>query len=328
MIISNTRIVLASLVVGALTITAGCSSLPDRIEPLEQARGAVRQLNSDPMVGQAAPDQLRAAETALRRADKAYEDRADLDVIEHQAYLARRYAEVGQAQIADARLRQQIAESGEQRKTMQLAARTAEADQANAQATAATAQATAATAEATDAKERAAQLQKELEDLRAKPTERGMVLTLGDVLFDTGKATLKPGAADTINRLAAFLNGDAARRVLIEGHTDSRGSEDLNLDLSERRAGTVRDALIQRGIARERVAAVGAGEGFPIAGNDTAGGMQMNRRVEVVLSDEQGAFADAVARPGFTNPFSVMERSIAPAAGSQRSTDTPTQTVP
>lgn len=304
---STLRVTLAATVGSAMIVTAGCSSLPDRIEPLEQARGAVRQLNSDPLVGEAAPDQLRAAETALRRADEAYEDREDLDVIEHQAYLARRYAEVGQAQIADARTRQQIAESGEQRTRMQLAARTAEVE---------------------EAKEQTAGLQKELADLRAQPTERGMVLTLGDVLFDTGKATLKPGAAERINRLAAFLNGDAARRVLIEGHTDSRGSEDFNLNLSEQRASAVRDALVQRGIARDRVAAIGAGEGFPVAGNETPGGMQMNRRVEVVLSDEQGAFADSALRPGFTNPFSVMDRNIAPAAGPQRSTDKPTPSVP
>ena len=120
--------------------------------------------------------------------------------------------------------------------------------------------------------------------------ERGLVLTLGDVLFDTAQATLKAGADRTLDRLSSFMMEYPDRQVAIEGHTDSRGSDDYNRDLSKRRADAVRDALVDRGVQSQRIRSVGLGEAYPIAGNDTAGGMQQNRRVEIVISDESGNF--------------------------------------
>jgi outer membrane protein OmpA-like peptidoglycan-associated protein len=117
-------------------------------------------------------------------------------------------------------------------------------------------------------------------------------LTLGDVLFDTGEATLKAGAATTIDRLAQFMRDYPEHAVRIEGHTDSTGSDETNRSLSERRAQSVRDALLARGLAAERIATLGYGEAQPIANNDTAAGRQQNRRVEIVVSDAQGMFAD------------------------------------
>jgi outer membrane protein OmpA-like peptidoglycan-associated protein len=118
------------------------------------------------------------------------------------------------------------------------------------------------------------------------------VLTLGDVLFDTGQATLKPGAATTVDRLAQFMRDYPERSVRIEGHTDSAGSDDTNQGLSERRAQAVREALLQRGLEAPRIGAVGYGEARPIADNETAAGRQQNRRVEIVVSDAAGAFAE------------------------------------
>jgi outer membrane protein OmpA-like peptidoglycan-associated protein len=142
------------------------------------------------------------------------------------------------------------------------------------------------------AEDRSLELERELEQLETRDTDRGLVLPLGDVLFDTGAATLKPGAATTIDRLAQFMRDYPERSVRIEGHTDSAGSDETNQSLSERRAQAVRDALLERGLAAERIATLGYGEARPIAGNDSAGGRQQNRRVEIVLSDAQGAFAD------------------------------------
>jgi outer membrane protein OmpA-like peptidoglycan-associated protein len=121
-------------------------------------------------------------------------------------------------------------------------------------------------------------------------------LTLGDVLFDTGQAALKPGALTTVDRLAQFMGDYPERSVQIEGHTDAAGSEETNLELSERRAFAVRDALLARGIDAGRVNAVGYGEARPIANNDTAAGRQQNRRIEIVVSDAQGSLDDVQRR--------------------------------
>jgi outer membrane protein OmpA-like peptidoglycan-associated protein len=126
--------------------------------------------------------------------------------------------------------------------------------------------------------------------------DRGLVLTLGDVGFDAGKASLQPTAMAAIDRLAQLMSVYPERSVRIEGHTDSFGDDAANQQLSERRAIAVRDALLARGIAATRVEAVGHGETRPIADNGTADGRQKNRRIEIVMSDEQTNFDDGVAR--------------------------------
>ena len=111
------------------------------------------------------------------------------------------------------------------------------------------------------------------------------MLTLGDVLFDTGRAELKPGAERTIDKLTSFLNENPERKVQIEGFTDSQGTDEYNQQLSQRRADAVASAIIGRGIQSDRVRARGYGEEFPVASNDNAGSRQRNRRVEVVVSN-------------------------------------------
>lgn len=287
------------LIALAVLALAGCASMPERLEMLEQARTAVANVNRDPMVGQAAPEQLRKAEARLSAAEQAYADR-DAALAEHEAYLALRHAQIAQEQIAEARMRDEIRQSEVARTATQLRARELEVEQARAAASAAGEQVLQARSEAQAAREEAARLEQEL---HAQQTERGLVLTLGDVLFDTARATLKPGAGETLNRLAAFMRDAPDRRVLVEGHTDSRGTAEYNAELSERRAAAVRDALVQRGIEPARVAAVGAGENYPVASNDTTAGMQLNRRVEIVISDEQGNFPSAATRAGMSPAF-------------------------
>ncbi|OGP66440.1 MAG: hypothetical protein A2170_07900 [Deltaproteobacteria bacterium RBG_13_53_10] len=130
------------------------------------------------------------------------------------------------------------------------------------------------------------QLSRELSDLKAKQTERGIVLTMGDVLFDSGKADLSSVAIRNVDKLADFLQQHPARNLLIEGHTDSVGSDEYNLALSEKRANAVRDQLVAKGIAAERITPMGYGKKYPMAGNDTPAGRQQNRRVEVVILNE------------------------------------------
>ena len=128
-------------------------------------------------------------------------------------------------------------------------------------------------------------LREELAELQAKKTERGIVLTLGDVLFDVDEATLKAGATQSLSRLVTFLKEYPDRQVLVEGHTDSTGTEEYNLGLSQRRAESVVQFLTLNGIAPDRAIARGYGKAYPVAGNETAAGRQRNRRVEIVILD-------------------------------------------
>ena len=136
------------------------------------------------------------------------------------------------------------------------------------------------------AKAEADQLTKELSDLKAKQTERGIILTIGDVLFATGKADLSPDAMRSVDKLVEFLQKYTNRNVLIEGHTDSVGSDEFNLTLSQKRADSLKEALTGEGIAGERITTVGYGKKYPVASNDTVAGKQQNRRVEVSILNE------------------------------------------
>jgi outer membrane protein OmpA-like peptidoglycan-associated protein len=139
---------------------------------------------------------------------------------------------------------------------------------------------------AAKAKAEADQLTKELSDLKAKQTERGIILTIGDVLFATGKADLSPDAMRSVNKLIEFLQKYTNRNVLIEGHTDSVGSDEFNLTLSQKRADSLKEALTGKGVEEKRITTVGYGKKYPVAGNDTAAGRQQNRRVEVSILNE------------------------------------------
>lgn len=139
---------------------------------------------------------------------------------------------------------------------------------------------------AAKAKAAADQLMRELSDLKAKQTERGIVLTIGDVLFATGKADLSSDALRSVDKLADFLQKYPNRNVLIEGHTDSVGSDEFNLTLSQKRADSVKETLTSKAIGDERITTRGYGKKYPVASNDTAAGKQQNRRVEVIILNE------------------------------------------
>ena len=135
----------------------------------------------------------------------------------------------------------------------------------------------------------AAELQRGLGLLHAKPADHGLVLTVGDVLFSTGKADLKPGATGNLNKLVAFLDRYRDRTVAIQGYTDSVGGAEYNQDLSERRANSVKSYLAGQGIGSMRLSALGKGQRDPVADNDSADGRQQNRRVEVIVSNTPAA---------------------------------------
>jgi OOP family OmpA-OmpF porin len=253
---------------------------------LVAARNDYRQAAADPIVQSKAAVPLYEAKQALDRADRAFENDAEDDEVAHLAYLASRRAEIAEALGMREAAAEQTERLGEERGEVLLDARTQEADAQRRQAEMARIEAGAAEREREAASQRAEELARELEELQAKPTERGLVLTLGDVLFDVDRAELKPGAELHLSRLVDFLQQHTERNVLIEGHTDSTGSVEYNLDLSRRRAEAVRSFLVGRGVAPTRVATEGYGLARPIASNGTVAGRQQNRRVEIVVLNE------------------------------------------
>ena len=273
-------LLLATTVAASL---AGCATTPKTIEELETARAVVPQVEASPRAGVAVTN-ITEARKALDRANALAEKHGDLADIQYEAAVASRNAEIANEKILTAQAKDDVEKGTAQRQAVLTEARQMEA-QRNAQ------QAQAATAQAQSAEERAKALERELADLKGKKTDRGVVVTLGDVLFDTGQATLKPGAYATIDRLATVLKEDSSRKVMIEGNTDSVGSDEYNQALSERRAQSVQAALFERGVAASQISTLGKGESTPVASNDTAAGRQQNRRVELVFQEDRSKVA-------------------------------------
>ena len=278
----------------AVSLFAGCASTPQSAL-LDEARSSYARAQADPQVTSQAALELKDAGDTLNRAVAAQTNKEDRAKIDQLAYLAKQKIAVAEETARRKADEQGLANASVERERIRLIARTAEADQAKQQALAAeaanrqkSAELAAANAAAERDKERLAQLENQLTELNAKKTTRGMVITLGDVLFDTGRAELKPGGVSNVQKLSAFLRQYPQRKVMIEGFTDNVGSDSLNQQLSERRAESVRTALLNMGIGSDRISTRGYGKAYPVAGNDSAGSRQLNRRVEIVLSDDSG----------------------------------------
>lgn len=243
-----------------LALCAGCGGMSAREADLARARGAYAAAQEKSWVSDYASVELYDARLALERAEKAEEaqDR------QHLAYLAERKAQIAVA-AAERRLSDaEIADLAREKNRLQLQVREARIDHE---------------------RTRARALEAELAALHARKTDRGMILTLGEALFAFDRTELLPDARPVFDRLAAFLKKHADRSVLIEGHTDSIGSQSYNLELSQRRAEAARDALLERGVPFYRIVAKGCGEAWPVAGNDTEAGRRRNRRIEIIILD-------------------------------------------
>lgn len=308
-------------VVLLLLVAAGCASEQKRAAQaqVERARTAYQRAQTDPTVQTYAPLRLIDAERALRAAEGA----KDVDDRLHLGYIAEKKAEIATVTGATSKTEQGMQQLGKEvsdtllqkrdrelkaaragtqrsdpdadraRRAAETQAREAEAkvreaEQARRQA-AATEQARAAE------QAKAAALATELANLKAQQTGRGLVLTVGDVLFASGKTEVSSGGQRSIDKLADFLKAYPRRNVLIEGHTDNTGDQDFNIKLSQQRADTVRNQLVERGVAPQRIRTKGYGSKFPVVDNDTTGGRQQNRRVEVVILEE-GASAEGSSR--------------------------------
>lgn len=276
------------LIVAALVF--GCNSEPKN-SLLTEAHNSYDSIRNDPGITNI---DLKEASEALSKADQALNEGESAASVSHLAYIAKQQVDIAQ-ETAKRKATELAVANAAKHDPVRLEARTVETDLASKRLVLVEEIADRQAAALTDADINAkgyqaviAQQKIQLKELNAKKTERGLVITLGDVLFDTNQAVLKSAAMRNVQKLADFLTRYSQYKVLVEGHTDSVGSNDLNQALSDRRADAVRIALVDMGIRTDRVNTRGYGEIFPIAGNDTAASRQLNRRVEIILSDNNG----------------------------------------
>jgi outer membrane protein OmpA-like peptidoglycan-associated protein len=256
---SFSRLLLPLSIVVSLGLS-GCASTPKDNATLSQARSRYEVAQADPAVVKYAPIELKAAGEAIATASNALKERQEANKVEHLSYVAKQKVEIAQEAARLKVAEDQVKTAGADRDKVLLQARTAEADRLRS-------------------------------ELNAKQTDRGMTITLGDVLFDTGKAQLKSGSQRSLEKLAQFLKENPQRKVSVEGFTDSVGGDDFNQELSERRANAVREALVGIGVSMDRINARGYGKAFPVAGNESSAGRQLNRRVEIVVSEDNKEIA-------------------------------------
>lgn len=272
----------------SLLVLASCASSPDSPEGTSQARNELNMLKNDPNLSGQARSEIREAEEAVRIAEQPLsEDEAELG--EHRVYIADRKVAIAKAKARARYAAVEREQLNEEREAARLESRTREANLARQDANRARSAANAAQQSRDQAvtlsAQQAAEYQRQIDALKAKPTDRGLVLTLGDVLFSTGSAKLQSGANNNLNKLVSFLNQYPERDVQIEGHTDNVGSSQINQRLSRQRAESVQNYLTQQGIASKRIKAKGLSMSQPIASNNTAAGRQQNRRVEIIIDD-------------------------------------------
>lgn len=239
-----------------LTLSVGlaaCSHQPNA--NLESARSNFSTLQSDPQATKLAALETKEAKEWLDKADKAYMNDADEKKVDQLAYLTNQRVDVAKQTIVLRNAENELKNASAQRAQALLDARDA-------------------------------QIRKLQNSLNAKQTERGTLVTFGDVLFDFNKAELKSSALPNVTELARFLQENPERQVIVEGYTDSVGSASYNQGLSERRAESVRRALVRAGVAPTRIVAQGYGKEYPVADNSSDSGRAQNRRVEVTISND------------------------------------------
>jgi outer membrane protein OmpA-like peptidoglycan-associated protein len=287
----------------SLMLLGACATKPATPEGAIYARQQLNKLQASAELAALAPVAIRQADAAVQNAEKPTKDKALSD---HLVFIADRKVNIAWAQAQDKHAQDQRKLLTDARDAARLDSRTREADLARSDAGMARNEAERARDEAeaarlaagqdrlaaeqarneaNSANAKSADLQAQIAALNAKTTERGLVVTLGDVLFDTAQSNLKASASGHLANLSAFLKSYPERGVIIEGHTDSVGDEDYNFGLSQRRANSVQGYLLSQGIAASRITTAGKGESLPVAGNDSASGRQQNRRVEVIITD-------------------------------------------
>ena len=246
------------LILSGLAMVA-CS--PGMNMSLQRAQADYQQAANDASIKADASSDLYAAEKLLQQAETVWRNDSDDEETDHLAYLASRKVDLARATASQAESERLFNELSAKKNQIRLSARDAELARRNA----------------------------EIAQLKAKKVPEGILVTLGDVLFDTARASLKAGSLSKMYPVIQYLKEHADTQVKIEGHTDSQGSSEYNAQLSRMRAESVKDFLVSNGISQDRITAQGMGEDYPIATNDTAAGRQQNRRVEMTITDSPGS---------------------------------------
>lgn len=288
---------------------AGCATVPQSPQGSAEVRSKLTALQADSNLADKAPVEIREAAAAVVAAEQPVGK--DIALGEHRIYMADHKTEIAMAKASARYAESQRTVLSQLRDQARLDARTREADTANRKATAAQRETEAAQAlavvaaadaanaaadaagAASDAAREAEGLQRQIDVLQAEATDRGLVVTLGSVLFATGRAELKEGGTVSLDKLVTFLGEYPDRTVVIEGHTDDVGSYETNQSLSQRRADSVRSYLMQQGVQSSRLSASGMGESQPVADNRTDDGREQNRRVEIIIENPVSAIPAA-----------------------------------
>jgi outer membrane protein OmpA-like peptidoglycan-associated protein len=302
------RVLALSALLPLIVSAWGCGTTT-RTAALERAQAAYARAEGDPAIASTASVPLYEANQSLQKAEQAGNEAEQ----EHYAYIAEKQTEQAVAQARQKAAEQDLARLNQERQRMVLRSREQEAARARAEAQTsqqqaqmareqaqiaeqqaeaarqqearARGEAQAAAEQERLAKEQATQLESQMSELKARQTNSGnVVLTMGDVMFATNRATLAPGAMLSLDKLADILKQNPNEKVVVQGHTDNRGHADYNQQLSQQRAEAVKNALMDRGISPDRIIARGLGESFPVAGNETESGRQQNRRVDIVVT--------------------------------------------
>lgn len=262
---------MAALALLALVGLQGCASQRSE-SALDDASAAFQKVKDNSDVLRSAPrDVIRAGES-LGRAERLAGYVGTGSDVRHYAYLSQRYSEIASEHAKLALNQERLTKLDLERQRLQLALREAKLASVQQQGRFVEAQIVA---------------------LASEQTDRGLVMTLGDVLFDTGQADLKNSASRTVLKLVQFLQLNPRRVVRIEGYTDSTGAAEENLKLSRDRAQSVADMLVDLGVDEKRIQVEGYGDQYPVEANASERGRAQNRRVEIVFSDDKGKLAPA-----------------------------------
>jgi outer membrane protein OmpA-like peptidoglycan-associated protein len=279
----TSKLCLSSLVFIGL---AGCSMQAN--PALDRAQVDMREAKNNPMLAERSPTLLVEAASLLDRAEQSWHYKRDREEVDHLVYMTERTLAIARE---ESRRKGSLADSETQRERAQFAAldlRNASSE-ANARARMSGELLESSRAASDANRELIRELSQKVSAIQTRETERGLVLTLSDdVLFESGRAELKPGARLKLSAIGRFLQDHPERRAVVEGHTDSTGTFAENRELSQRRADSVRAQLLQEGAEPSQIQSKGMGQEFPLASNNSQAGRLQNRRVQILLSSQEG----------------------------------------
>lgn len=271
------------IIMRSLLLTSGCLLMacgaPKKMVQLDDANDFYNTVSRDPIVARNAALEIADAKRSLRKAQRHWKKGADKGIVEHYAYMTDQQLALAQYRAKLIENESQLSSLMDEHQRVQLAENRQDVVDSKILAI-------RANREARGMAAKALVLQRQISELEAQQTERGLVLTLGHELFGNNKANLSPKAVMQISKVAGFMNEYPQQHVLIEGHTDTLGDDSYNQELSARRAEAVKLALVLKGVEAERVVTRGLGESSPKIANMGGLAQLSNRRVEIIFEKD------------------------------------------